>query len=44
MLLKVVDRWEAGEETYPMLIESEGVPPPQYAPLDEGDIADGAHG
>ena len=42
VLLKVVDRWEAGEETYPMLIESEGVP--QYAPLDEGDIADGAHG
>jgi hypothetical protein len=35
LLLKVVDRWEAGEESYPMLVEAVGVPPPQYAPLDE---------
>jgi hypothetical protein len=41
--LKVVDRWEAGDESYPMLVESEGMPPPQYAPLDEGDAVDGAH-
>ena len=34
LLLKVVDRWEAGEESYPMLVEAIGVPPPQYAPLD----------
>jgi pRiA4b ORF-3-like protein len=42
VLLKVANRWEAGEETCPMLVESEGMPPPQYAPLDE-DIADRAH-
>jgi hypothetical protein len=35
LLLKIVDRWEAGEESYPMLVEALGVPPPQYAPLDE---------
>lgn len=35
LLLKVIDRWEAGEESYPMLVEAEGVPPPQYAALDE---------
>lgn len=35
LLLKVVDRWQAGGESYPMLVEAEGVPPPQYAPLDE---------
>lgn len=41
LLLKVVDRWAAGEETYPMLVEAEGVPPRQYAPLEEGDASDG---
>lgn len=35
LLLKVVDRWEAGEESYPMLVEAGGMPPPQYAELDE---------
>lgn len=39
--LKVVDRWEAGEESYPMLVEAAGVPPPQYAPLEEEDEAAG---
>jgi hypothetical protein len=33
LLLKVVDRWDAEDESYPMLIDAEGVPPPQYAPL-----------
>ena len=33
--LKVVDRWEAGDECYPMLVEAEGVPPPQYPEPDE---------
>jgi hypothetical protein len=28
-LLKVVDRWEAGGETYLMLLEATGVSPPQ---------------
>lgn len=41
LLLKVMERWEAGDETYPMLVEVEGVPPPQYAPLEEGDVSDG---
>ena len=35
VLLKVVDRWEAGDESYPMLVEAEGVPPPQYAEIDD---------
>jgi len=39
LLLKVVDRWEAGEESYPMLVEAVGTPPPQYAPLDEDEGA-----
>ncbi len=39
LLLKVVDRWEAGEESYPMLVEAVGAPPPQYAPLDEDEGA-----
>jgi hypothetical protein len=35
-LLKVVDRWETLEEqTYPMLVEAAGSPPPQYPPLEE---------
>jgi hypothetical protein len=29
--LKVEDRWDAGDEAYPMLLEADGVPPPQYA-------------
>ncbi len=40
LLLKVVDCWEAGEDTYPMLIGAEGVPPPQYAPLEEEDLSE----
>jgi hypothetical protein len=40
LLLKVVDRWEAGDEIYPMLVEAEGVPPPQYAALDEDETSD----
>jgi hypothetical protein len=35
LLLKVVDRWEAGDESYPMLVEAEGTPPPQYPDHDE---------
>lgn len=37
LLLKVVDRWEAGDESYPMLVEAEGVPPPQHPELNEDD-------
>ena len=40
LLLKVVDRWDAGEDTYPMLVEAEGMPPPQYAPFEEEDLSD----
>ncbi len=35
LLLKVVDRWQAGDESYPMLVEAEGIPPPQYPELEE---------
>ena len=35
LLLKVVDRWQAGEESYPMLVDAEGVPPPQYPEIDD---------
>jgi len=35
LLLKVVDRWQAGKESYPMLVEAGGVPPPQYPELEE---------
>ena len=41
VLLKLVDRWEVADESYPMLVEAEGVPPPQYAPLEEEDVSDG---
>jgi hypothetical protein len=34
--LKVVDRWEVGDDSYPMLVEAEGVPPPQYPDYPEG--------
>jgi pRiA4b ORF-3-like protein len=37
VLLKVVDRWEAGDETYPQIVEASGTPPPQYTPLDDGE-------
>lgn len=37
LLVKVVDRWGAEDATYPMLVEAEGMPPPQYSPLDEDD-------
>lgn len=33
--LEVVDSWAADDGSYPMLIEAEGMPPPQYPPLDE---------
>ncbi len=33
--LKIVDRWEAGDDSYPMLVEAEGVPPPQYPDLED---------
>lgn len=36
--LKVVDRWEAGDESYPMLVEAEGVPPPQYPEPEEDEL------
>ena len=35
LLLKVVDRWPVGDESYPMLVEAEGTPPPQYPDLDD---------
>jgi Plasmid pRiA4b ORF-3-like protein len=37
VLLKVVDRWEAGDGTYPRLIEATGTPPPQYPRLEDDD-------
>jgi len=33
--LKVVDRWPAGDDSYPMLVEAEGTPPPQYPDFDD---------
>jgi hypothetical protein len=33
--LEVVDVWTADEGSYTMLVEAEGFPPPQYAPVDE---------
>ena len=33
--LKLVDRWDADDGSYPMLVEAEGTPPPQYPELDE---------
>jgi hypothetical protein len=41
VLLKLVDRWVVGDESYPMLVEAEGVPPPQYAPPEEADVSNG---
>jgi hypothetical protein len=37
LMLKLVDAWEAdeGEGAYPMLVEAEGIAPPQYPTLDE---------
>jgi len=35
LLLKIVDRWAAGDESYPMLVEADGTPPPQYPDLDD---------
>lgn len=41
LLLKVVDRWAAGDEYYPQLVEAEGTAPPQYPPLeDESELED----
>jgi hypothetical protein len=35
--LHLVDTWPAGEHSYPMLVDAEGiVPPPQYLDYDEG--------
>ena len=33
--LEVVDRWTADDGSYPMLVEAEGVPTPQYPSLEE---------
>jgi hypothetical protein len=30
LLLKLVETWPADDGSYPMLVEAEGVPPPQY--------------
>jgi hypothetical protein len=36
LLLRLVETWPADETaSYPMLVEAEGVPPPQYAPADD---------
>lgn len=35
LLLKVVDHWPAGDESYPMLVEADGTPPPQYPDLED---------
>ena len=37
LLLKIVDTWAGGDESYPMLVGAEGTPPPQYPELDEDD-------
>lgn len=37
LLLHVVDVWQAEDASYPMLVEAEGTPPPQYPPLEEDD-------
>jgi hypothetical protein len=33
--LHLIDTWPAGEHSYPMLVEAEGIVPPQYPVLDE---------
>lgn len=38
LLLKVTDSWEAEDECYPMLVEAEGAPPPQYEPNDDESV------
>ena len=35
LALKVVDTWPAADGAYPMLVDAEGLPPPQYPELDE---------
>ena len=35
LLLTVVDTWPAADHPYPMLVDAEGIPPPQYLDLDE---------
>lgn len=35
LALRVVDTWPADEAAYPMLVDAEGIPPPQYPDLDE---------
>jgi hypothetical protein len=37
LVVTVVERWEAGDDCYPQLVEAEGVVPPQYAPLEDED-------
>lgn len=38
LMLRLVDSWEAGDESYPMLVDTQGVSPPQYEPLDEDEL------
>lgn len=35
LTLRFVDSWEAGDNSYPMLVEAEGTPPPQYPPFED---------
>jgi hypothetical protein len=35
--LQVADSWAIEDEAYPMLVEAEGTPPPQYPSEDEED-------
>jgi hypothetical protein len=35
--LHLVDSWPAGEQSYPMLVDAEGIAPPQYSDTDESD-------
>ena len=38
LTLRLADTWDAGDESYPMLVDAQGVPPPQYEPLDEDEL------
>lgn len=35
LMLEVVDSWPSDASSYPMLVEAEGTPPPQYPAMDE---------
>jgi hypothetical protein len=39
-MLRLVDTWEAEDESYPMLVDAHGVPPLHYEPLDEDELHD----